>query len=151
MAKLKLPVEAKWIIIALVAVVVGVVAYFIYSSAEKRKKVKDSKEAVERANAEIDPKQLTITDIQAEAFADKIYVAVRGLGTDVDAIREMFDYCKTRSDIIKVAATYQSKSEKESWWFSSGNMWKDLAEDLNATERKEINKILEYKNVEFRI
>lgn len=148
---MKLPknLDPKWILIALAVVVVLVVVYFFWSKTEKAQKTKESNKAVEQANKEIDPSQLNITNEQADALAEKIYNAIKGPGTDFEAIKDAIKYCKTRSDVIKVAAVYAQKSEK--WWFSSGSMWTDLQEDLSTSQAKEINEIFEYKNVEFRI
>ena len=147
---MKLPnFDYKWILIALVVLVVLVVIYFFLSKSEKGEKIKESNNAIQQANKEIDANQLTITDEQADALADKFYNALIGPGTDLDAIWDAIGYCKTRSDVIKVAATYKAKHGDS--WFSSGSLWQDLQDDLSSSEIKEFNKILEYKNVEFRI
>lgn len=146
---MKLPKETKWILIALAVLVVLVVVYFFWSKTDKAEKIKESNAAIDRANKEIDVNQLTITDEQADALADKFYNALIGPGTDIDAVWDAIGYCKTRSDIIKVAATYKLRHGDS--WFSSGSLWQDLTDDLSSDEIKEFNKILEYKNVEFRI
>ena len=115
---MKLPFDYKWILIALVVLVVLVVIYFFWSKSEKGEKIKESNNAIQQANKEIDANQLTITDEQADALADKFYNALIGPGTDLDAIWDAIGYCKTRSDVIKVAATYKAKHGDS--WFSSG-------------------------------
>lgn len=147
--KMKLPIDPKWVLIALAVVVALVIAFFFWSRSDKQKKVKESNAAIDQANKEIDPNQVSVTAEQAEALADKLWNAMLGPGTDYDAIKTAIRTCKSRSDVITVAATYRQKYGDS--WFSNGTLWSDLQGDLSTEQAKEINEILEDKNVEFKI
>ena len=128
---MKLPIDPKWVLIALAVVVALVVAFFFWSRSDKQKKVKESNAAIDQANREIDPNQVSVTAEQAEALADKLWNAMLGPGTDYDAIKTAIRTCKSRSDVITVAATYRQKYGDS--WFSNGTLWSDLVRWLPTT------------------
>ncbi len=145
----KLPAEIKWILIALAVLVVLFIGYYVWHKLTSIEDVASSNRAIEQANREIDVNQLTITDEQAETLADKFWNAIVGPGTDYEAIKDAISYCKTRSDVLKVAATYRILHGSS--WLSSGTLWKDLTDDLDQNQIRDFNRILAYKNVEFTI
>lgn len=148
---MKLPknLDPKWILIALAVVVVLVLVYFFWSKTEKAQKTKENNEVIEKLNKEIDPEKITISTVQLEALATKMCDAIYGLGTNFTAIKDVFKQCKTRSDILALAATYHSLCNDK--WFYGGSLWQDLSGDLDESQKAEINEILEYKNVDFKI
>lgn len=147
--KLKIDKEFKWILVALTAFAAFMLIRWWWNNVSKEKDVKTSNEVIDKLNKEIDLNTLSISEEQARAIAQKIENAIYGFGTNFDAIKSAFGACKTRSDIMEVAAVYHKICKD--YWTYSGSLWKDLADDLSNSEINELNQLLSYKNILFQI
>ena len=96
---------------------------------------------IDEVNAETDPKQITMTQSQINTLASKIYAAVKGSGTDEEAIFAAFKELSTRSDLMKLIDTFGRKD---------GMSLKDwLYDDLDEEEIVSINEILASKEINY--
>ena len=57
----------------------------------------------------IDKKNLSYDDNQYDAFAKTLYKAMDGMGTDEDAVSDVFSQMNTRSDVLKLISAFGVK------------------------------------------
>lgn len=142
MAKIKLPPEVRWILIALAVLVVLVIGYYVWNKLTKVKSVADSNEVVDRVNKEIDLSQLTLTAQQSNSMATALEEAMSTwFGTDEQTIYDTFAKCKTRSDVLAVIGAFGVRKDQDlSGWLHS---------DLDNSEMKILNNLLLNKGIDY--
>lgn len=84
---------------------------------------------------------VTLSDITARMYAEKLYVAMKGLGTDEEAIYEVFRNMLSRADVYFLIRSFGIKDGQ------SLPAW--IASELNAKERSKLNEILKGNNVNY--
>lgn len=134
-------------------VVILVVVYFGYrgiANAVKKSTAKKKEEEETKEMEEALPKgeKATYSTIQYKDFADKLEIAMKGVGTDYKAIKEVFKAMENDTDIIQLKKAFGLRGEG---WFSGDenlNQW--LQGDLSSDEIKELNALLETKGITFR-
>lgn len=89
---------------------------------------------VAKANAEINAGEVTLTTAQVYSMADRLYRAMKGAGTDEDAIYSVFRSLRTRSDLMLLESTFGVRGGM------SLSEW--LTAELNQKERDVLNQIL---------
>lgn len=141
MKMMKLTPQVKWVLIGLAVVVVLVIVYYFWSGSAERKDTKSSNDVVDKVNKEIDPKQLTISDQQALSMASTLHTAMNWVGTDEQAIYDVFSKCYTRSDVLKVVGAFGVKDGEDL------NAW--LRGDLDPNEMKVLNDLLTNKGINY--
>ena len=120
------------------------VILLIYIISKVKTKIEDAivhNDLVNEANAEINKNQLTMTNSQFNTLATKLYSAMKGLGTDEEAVFNAFGELGTRSDLEQLLKTYDvidSKTLKE---------W--LYDELSIDDVAHINEILAAKNINY--
>lgn len=132
----------KWIIIAVLVIVVSLGFYLIYRSMTKIEDVASSNEVIERANQEMDVNQLTLTTQQLHTISEKLYCAMSGFATDEDAIYDAISMCETRSDLMAVIATFGVKEGQ--------TLAEWLYDDLDGSELAHLNAIISSKNINYK-
>lgn len=137
----KLSLEIKIALIFLVVIVVGVIIYFCYSSVSKLNDVRSSNDIIDKANKEIDASQLSLTTVQLNTICEKLYKAMNGLGTDIDAVYDSFSIANSRSDVLAIIATFGVRDGETLQEWLSG----DLAQD----EILHLNSLLAAKNINY--
>ncbi len=109
-------------------------------------KIEDSvarKKLDETIDKEISWGAVSLSDMQARDLADKLYAAMKGIGTDEDAIYEVFEQMNTRSDVYAVIKTFSVKEGR--------TLIEWLTSELNSSERENVNKILQTNNVNYKL
>ena len=120
------------------------VILLIYIISKVKTKIEDAivhNDLVNEANAEINKNQLTMTNSQFNTLATKLYSAMKGLGTDEEAVFNAFGELGTRSDLEQLLKTYDVKDSKtlKEW----------LYDELSIDEVAHINEILAAKNINY--
>lgn len=122
-------------------------------------KVREGKEAQQElatlAKQGIKP---TISDAQAESFANALRIAFSGCGTDEAAIYRVIASLNNDADVYKLISTYGVREYVDCpWWsvgFGSGKTQQTLSgaisDELNSMEKAMLNSILEKKKIKFR-
>lgn len=137
-----LPFTPKQIGMAVAALFL--VVLFVYVGSKIKTKIEDTivnNKLVDEANAEIDKNKLTLTNSQINTLSSKLYSAMKGLGTNEEAVFNGFAELNTRSDLELLLKTYgvkESKTLKE---------W--LYDELSEDDIVHINEILASKNINY--
>lgn len=125
------------IIIGIIILIIVVVKVKKYITEKVR-----NQSAVKEASAEIDTSQLTMTEAQYSSLADKLYIAMKGWGTDNKAVYAVFESLNTRSDLMKLITVYGLRDGE--------TLMEWLYGDLNQKEINHVNSILESKNINYK-
>ena len=143
----------------LIAIGVGVfLAYKFY----KNWKANDGREdEVQQAYNELDllnqnnATKQKITKYQAEQYANGIYTAVNGYGTDETAIEKIFWRLHNNADFLAVSKAFGIRKISSGYLNPEpdykGTMTEALHIDLSSYYTTRINNILKKKNIKFRI
>lgn len=130
--------KVNWTKIAIAILVIGIVGWILtYLGVKVFNKLRDAirnKDLVNKANAEIKDSDVTLTAAQASTLADKIFSAVKGWGTDEEAIYSVFRMLRSRSDLLLLARTFGVRGGR------TLNEW--LTADLSQKELDKVNQIL---------
>lgn len=100
-----------------------------------------NKQLANEADAEINPDNISLTQVQINTLADKLHAAMAGMGTDEDAIFAVFNSLNTRSDLLQLIKTfgYRDGETLQEW----------LADDLSTSDISHINSILASRNINY--
>ncbi|HPX58988.1 MAG TPA: hypothetical protein PK495_08330 [Bacteroidales bacterium] len=85
---------------------------------------------------------LSYSDNEYEHFAARIYKAVKGVGTDEEAIYQIFAQMRTKADVLKLIQTFGLKDNM--------TLTEWLYDDLNAKELDKVNSILSAQGIDYR-
>lgn len=135
-------VYLKWIIPAVLALVaIAVILFFVFKAKTSVEAVAAAKKNIDDANAEIDTEKITLTPAQYATIASKLYRAMKGVGTDEDAIYDAISMLNTRSDLMYVITVFGSKDGMTlSEW---------IADELSSSEIAHLNSILISKGINY--
>ena len=87
---------------------------------------------------------LTYTQTQYVAFANKLYDSMKGIGTDRDTIRYVFNEMETKADVLKLIQVFGVRDgETLSQWLKGETYW-----FKNVTG--EVNNILSRKGIDYK-
>ncbi len=132
----------KYIIIAIAIVILIVVTYLLATRSEEKKEVKiKNQDLIDNANAEIDTTKITQTDMQFNTLASKLYMAMKGWGTDEDAIFNVFKALQSRSDVLQLSKVFGVRDGK--------TLEEYLYFDLDQEDIDKINNILASKAINY--
>ena len=92
-------------------------------------------------NNAITASNVTITQVQLNTLADKIYKAVKGSGTDEKSIYDAMRTLQTKDDVLALIKTFSVRD--------SMTLREWLYDDLNNSEVSKINDILLSKGISF--
>lgn len=80
------------------------------------KKYKDKQEVADEAGS---TKGATFSDEQAKVYANALYTAMKGLGTDEKAVKNVFSNCKNDADVNLIILKFgKQKDETLSQWIN---------------------------------
>lgn len=129
----------KWAIIGIVALLIVIIiaknCNSIIDAVRNRNLNKELNKTIDSAN-------LSYTDDQYDVFAQKLYNALNGWGTDEETIQSVFAQMNTRDDVLKLISTFGIKDgETLSEWLSG---------DLSQSDMdKYVNNVLQVKSINY--
>ncbi len=133
-------------IIIFIAVLIFAVLLFFVSKNIARKKASTAEPLTDEAKKMIEPKKVTLTPAALGAAADKLFIAMRGFGTDEKQIYEVFKALQTESDLMALIVAF---GKRKSYNFYDGlPAW--IADECSQGEIDTINKILADKGINFK-
>lgn len=100
-----------------------------------------------QANVELNQYQaesgesLTLSNADYNRLADKLYKAVKGVGTDETAIYAVFNALTNKADLLKLIAVFGTKDDM--------TLVQWLYDDLNSREIGKVNSILANKGIDY--
>jgi len=135
----------KYAIIA-VCVLVIVIAIIIYKKSKDWKSlIKDKnneQELIDMANQNMIGSDITLTQEEFDSLCKRLYRAMKGRGTDEEAIWDVYERMNTRSDVLQLNKTYGTvEGETLKEW---------LYDDLTSDEIMHLNSILSNKGINYR-
>jgi hypothetical protein len=95
-----------------------------------------------------------ITESQAKSYANKLYQAMNGLGTDEQQIYSVFYKLQNNADYLAIQNAFGTKTISSGSYFIGdvrGTMVTCLSSELDIDETKKVNDILRSKKIKFRI
>ena len=94
---------------------------------------------MQEVEKQINKKNLTYTDAEYQEMANRVYKAVKGLGSDEKAIETVFGKLRTDDDLSKLIASFgvRDKMTMPEW----------LYDDLNNSEIGKLNDILKRNRI----
>lgn len=141
----KLPPMVQWGIVIVVGIILFIVLRKLVKKIIPTKTQKESKEVIESYESEKQSWQqkgevASYTDSQYKAFADKLYKAMDGFGTNEPAIYDVFEQLKNNIDHNNLVIAFGVRGEG---WISDGHTLAEyITDDLGQEEIKRINQIL---------
>jgi len=123
-----------------------VILFFVFKNQITNliQKIKLKNNANQELNEEIaGGGNLSYTQSQFVSFANKLYDSMKGLGTDRDTIRYVFNCMQTKADVLKLVQVFGVRDgETLSQWLKGDSWWfKNII--------KEINQILSKKGIDY--
>lgn len=83
----------------------------------------------------------TLSSVTYQALANRLYQACKGLGTDEDAVYNVFNQMNNTADVLKLVSVFGLMDGHDlDWWMRS---------ELNRWEIKKVNNILAGKNIAY--
>lgn len=93
--------------------------------------------------------EVTMTQQQASALADKLYSAMDGSGTNEQKIYSVFDQINSYSDLMMVMKAFGERKGFWGWFGSKSGLVEWINDDCSNDEIAKINAILASKNINF--
>jgi flagellar biosynthesis/type III secretory pathway M-ring protein FliF/YscJ len=128
------------IVIGIIILVVVIALYFLIKKGIRTgKENKSDKERMDEIESQIEPENLSFSTAEYQAMADKIYKAVKGLGTDDDAVFEVFQKMRNNSDVLKLQSVFGIKDKMD--------LGEWISDDMSDDEIDKINGYLRQRNI----
>lgn len=127
-------VLAGSILLIIIAVVVIIVV-------KRKKATKEQDDYIKDVEKQIDKSDLSYSNSEYTQMANKLYSAMKGIGTNENAIYDVFSQLETESDVRKLISTYGSKDGM------TLQQW--LIDDLSNRELQKLNDILAKNNINY--
>lgn len=153
---LGLPPWAKGVVAVAIILGVGFATYKIVKGASERKKGKTSKEEEKETNKELDDlikagKGPTLSKSQMSQFANQLFTAMDGYGTDEDSVIRIFGNVKNDADVYGVVTAYGVR-ELSSGKFNpepnkKGTLGESLSSELSSYWLGALNKLMTTKGI----
>lgn len=93
--------------------------------------------------------EVTMTQQQASALADKLYSAMDGSGTNEQKIYSVFEQINSYSDLMMVMKAFGERKGFGGWLGSKSGLVEWINDDCSNAEIAKINAILASKNINF--
>lgn len=130
------------IAVAILVLVIAIVIVFKYKDIKNLILDKAANQKlIDEANTTIKVEDISITQDQFHTYAQKLYKAMKGAGTDEKAIYEVFEAMNSRSDVQQLIKTFGVKDGE--------NLAEWLYDDLSAGDIEHINAILATKSINY--
>lgn len=124
-----------WLVIAGVAVYFGSRLYRKLTEARPIEEIKDDVNKLRKTQVP------SYTDGQYNQFAQVLYTAMKGVGTDEAAIYRIFLYMKKDIDVAKLIVAFGVKDDQ------TLGAW--LQDDLSSTDMQRVNSILSSRGIKY--
>lgn len=152
----ELPTWAKGVFGVAVLAGVGLVGYGIYKKVHKTSQEKQALEGVKDVNADIRKllqyEKPSYIQSQYSAFADALFEAMQGLGTE-KSLNTTFSKIKNTIDILYLNQAFGIRDYKDDSFFGLNvkpmnlNQWVNA--ELSDSEKKELNDMLSKKGIKY--
>ncbi len=97
----------------------------------------------------------TISNAQAQSFAQSVFTCLDGYGTDEEGLNAIFRQLKNDADFAMVSNAYGVREVSSGAWNPEpnykGTMSGAITSECSASEKDAINKILEGKKITYRV
>lgn len=127
------------------ATVVLIIFFVIWNRFGKSKQETEDankeRDIVNEVNNAITTSNVTLSQVQLNTLADKIYKAVKGSGTDEKSIYDAMRTLETKDDVLALIKTFSVRD--------SMTLREWLYDDLNNSEISKINDIFLSKGISF--
>jgi hypothetical protein len=121
---------------------------------DSREEVREAYNELEEMNNNPSTRQ-KITNFQAQQYANTLFSAMNGYGTDETSILGVFYKIYNDADFLAVSKSYGIREVSSGYLNPEPNMKGTLTEclhsELDAEWRKKINKVLTTKKIRFRV
>ena len=128
-----------WAVVAVCAVLV--IYMFKRGVGDKVVNVIKNKELAKELDNEVTVENVTRTEAQLNADAAKLYQAMKGVGTDEEAIYAVFQTISTRSDVLRLISAFGLRDGM--------TLGEWISDDCSAGEIAKINQILADKDINY--
>lgn len=129
----------------MIAIVVLIIFFVVWNRFGKSKQETEDankqRDIANEVNNAITTSNVTLTQVQLNTLADKIYNAVKGAGTDEKSIYDAMRTLQTKDDVLALIKTFSVRD--------SMTLREWLYDDLNNSEVSKINDILLSKGISF--
>lgn len=152
-----LPQWSKGIIAVTVVAGIALVAYAAYKKLNKSQQEKDAEEALKSVNKDIKDfsksQKQSYPPSQYGTFADALFESMTGLGTNEQEIFSVFNKMKNTLDVLFLIKAFGIREYTDDRVFIFNtkpmnlNQW--LSAELSDSDKKELNKILSSKGINF--
>lgn len=93
--------------------------------------------------------ELSYTDLEYDNFAERLFDAMSGPGTDEDTVYSILKRLNNKSDWNKLIQSFGVR-ETDAWYSSwEGNLMEWLVDELDSSEQEEVRTILARIGVQF--
>ncbi|MBW6482822.1 MAG: hypothetical protein K0B10_07155 [Vicingaceae bacterium] len=122
-----------------IVVIVIIVLYAIYRWYKKYSAKQEALSLVKSSENEIITNTKTFTDSDYKLMADKLFTAMKGLGTDNDAVLQVISSLKTKSDWLSLVSAFGVR--ESGFWPNvfTGNLINWLSDELGGSARNQVN------------
>lgn len=130
------------IINIVILLVIAVALFFFIRWIVRKVKTMNTEANKELNNALDSGVKLSFSNSQYENFANQLYNAMNGPGTDENAIYNVFNQMKNIADVLKLVTTFGFRKNQDlSTW---------LYKDLSSNEMYKVNSILSTKGIDYK-
>lgn len=153
----ELPTWAKGVFGVAVLAGIGIVGYGIYKKVHKTSQEKQALESIKDVNADIRKllkyEKPSYIQSQYSGFADALFEAMQGLGTENDALTATFNKMKNTLDVLYLNQAFGIRDYKDDSLFGFNvkemnlNQW--ISAELDDSEKKELNEMLSKKGIKY--
>lgn len=127
--------------IAIIAAVVITVVIIVAVNYNKLRNWIEQKRYDNEIATDINTSNITISATLLRQYADRLYTAMKGWGTDEDTIYDVFSNFRTDDDVLQLIRIYGTKDGM------TLPQW--IIDELNTKERKKLNTILNNNGVTY--
>ncbi len=154
-----LPQWAKGVIAIAVVGGVGIVIYSIYKKIQSQRDEKGNKQENIQAKNELDNLikigiKPTYSESQYSSYANTLWSAMNGYGTDEDIIMRVFANLKNDADFVSLSAAYGTRTISSGLGNPEpnyrGTLSCALASELSNSKIKDINKSMSKKGIKYK-
>lgn len=129
----------------MIAIVVLIIFFVVWNRFGKSKQETEDankeRDIANEVNNAITTSNVTLSQVQLNTLADKLYNAVKGAGTDEKSIYDAMRTLQTKDDVLALIKTFSVRD--------SMTLREWLYDDLNNSEISKINDILLSKGISF--